>query len=65
MFKFLWQHPGTPLVAEIQSNSSPGPGPLGFCPFLWDLIVFTCQSHLKPIAVPVGWFSSEQSRGGF
>lgn len=24
------QHPGTPLVAEIQSNSAPGPGFWGF-----------------------------------
>lgn len=39
-------------MVEIQSNSVPGQGPEGCHPFLWNLIVFTDQSHLMLSAGP-------------
>lgn len=39
-----------------------GEGPLGFCPFLWDLIAFTHQSLLKSIVIPLCGFPCELVR---
>ena len=39
-------------MVEIQSNTVPGQGPEGCHPFLWNLIVFTDQSHLMLSAGP-------------
>lgn len=46
------QHLGALLMVETQSKSVPGQGPEGCYPFLWNLIVFTDQSHLMLTAGP-------------